>query len=142
MKGKKHPHRGHAITSETKAKISAALHALHPNTVHKLVHHTGRHLSAAARAKISVALKGKHHVKGSRPAARATAHRHGHGAAGERKPLIRNKRIHISRRKGLISSATHHSYKGRLKTTTRHHRHRPVLHRKARAHRVWRRRKK
>ncbi len=52
MKGKQRPHKGHAMSSATRAKISAAL---------KGKSHKGHALSASARAKISAALKGKKH---------------------------------------------------------------------------------
>ena len=144
MKGKSHPHAGHAITDATKAKISAALKARHPNGPAKRVG-TGRHITAATKAKISAALKGhpraKRTVAATRPTAK-TAHHTTTPRTTRRRPLVKEKRVHIGRRKGLISSATHHSYKGRLHTKTRHHRYRPILRRKVRARRVWRKRRK
>jgi hypothetical protein len=51
-RGKKHPHKGHAVTAATRAKLSAAA---------KGKPHKGHAVSSATRAKISAALKGKPH---------------------------------------------------------------------------------
>lgn len=69
MKGKKHPHKGHRLSAETRAKISKALKGRH-HKGHRMSAAAraalsrkmrGRHLSAATRAKISARLKGKKH---------------------------------------------------------------------------------
>lgn len=155
LKGKKHPHVGHHLTAETKAKISAALKARHPGVVSShVVHHTGRHLSAAARAKISAALKGRHHTKGTTQPAATSGHGTRHRGVGPVHHVMHGlkfhhvtartskRRVHMGSRKSLISSATHHTYKGFVHTKTRHKRYHPVLHRKTRAHRVWHRRRR
>jgi hypothetical protein len=62
MRGKHHPHRGHAMSAATRAKISQALHNRLKGRPHP---HKGHHLSNQARAKISKAEKGKPHRRRS-----------------------------------------------------------------------------
>jgi hypothetical protein len=152
LKGKHHA--GHHMSAETRAKISAALRARHPGGPKQRVNITGRHLSAAARAKISAALKGRHHTKGTTHPAATSGHGTRHRGVGPVHHVMHGlkfhhvtartskRRVHMGSRKSLISSATHHTYKGFVHTKTRHKRYHPVLHRKTRAHRVWHRRRR
>jgi hypothetical protein len=65
LTGKHHPHRGHAMSAATRAKIAAALRARLKGRPHP---HKGHHMSNAARQKVSRKLTGRHN----------TSHRH-HG---------------------------------------------------------------
>lgn len=59
-KGKPHPHRGHAISAATRAKLAKALHDRLKGRPHP---HRGHVMSNTARAKISRAVKDKHHSR-------------------------------------------------------------------------------
>jgi NUMOD3 motif len=60
LRGKKHPHKGHAMSVSARGKIAAALRGRkHPGR--KGVHHKGHPISAQTRAKISAALTGRKH---------------------------------------------------------------------------------
>lgn len=165
LKGRKHArrkgghHKGHPVSAATRAKLSAALRGKH---------HKGHHVSAATRAKISAALKGKHHqghhvsaatrakisaaLRARHPNTKhAPVHHRGHGVRHGVPHKVRtihhvtvrtSKRRHHRAGRSLISSATHHTYRGFLKQGIRHKRTRIVIHRTTRAHRVWRRRKR
>jgi hypothetical protein len=58
LRGKHHPHRGHAMSAATRAKISAATSKRLKGRPHP---HKGHVMSNTARAKISKALTGKRH---------------------------------------------------------------------------------
>jgi hypothetical protein len=60
LAGKKHPHKGHAVSANTRAKIAAALRGKH-HPGKKGVRRKGHKLTAETRAKISKALKGRKH---------------------------------------------------------------------------------
>lgn len=93
----------------------------------------GKPLSAATRAKISASLLRRHgRTTPLHPRKRGSAAR---GSGGHRH------RVRFGRR-GFISAHTHRRLVGLVHTTTRHHRHRPVLRRRARARRVWRKRRR
>lgn len=151
LKGKKHA--GHALSSSARAKISAALKGKkHP--------HKGHAESAATRAKIAASLRAHYASQASRGTRKARA------TAGSR--TLSTKSLANLRRPGkktgpvnhaprlsrahhthkfnsgtyrLISSRTHRSRKG-LIHSVRKHRHRIVIHRQVKHHRVWRKRRR
>lgn len=148
MKGKKHPHKGHALSGSVRAKISAALKGKrHP--------HKGHALTSQTRAKISAALKAHYKATprtSSRKPRAAGGGRHAVSAksltnlkrsrrtAPVKYALARGKHTHKfhSGTHRLISSATFHKRTG-LIHAPRKHRHRIVIHRRVRHHRVWHR---
>lgn len=147
--------KGHPISAATRAKISAALKGRHPKG-HPVSAATrakisaklkGRKMSAAARAKLSARMKGRHLSAATRakisaaekarrrPRKPTTTSKHRTATTGVR----RVKRTIVGRTAGkaLISAHPRRSLKGLIHTHKRHRRTRIVIHRKARAHRVW-----
>lgn len=158
-------HKGHAMSSATRAKISAALkgkhHAGHPmsaatkakiSAALKGKPHKGHPLSAASRAKISASLLARHgrttplHPVNHTPGAKRARTTHHGTKTGAHKQASLHRPAHpksrTGGRRGLISAHTRRHLKGFLHKGIRHHRHRPVLRRRARAHRVWKRRRR
>lgn len=150
MTGRKHPHKGHAMTSATRAKLSAARKGkAHP--------HKGHALTAETRAKIAAALRAHYAAltpRGKR-ATRAVAGGRRPRAVSLRRPatargdvshapkLARAHRTHKFRHGAhrLISSHTYHKRTG-LIHSRRKHRTRIKIHRTVRHHRVWRARRR
>lgn len=143
--GKKHPHKGHHPTAETRAKLAAALRGRrHPHKGHPGRHAATRHPGTRARPhsayQRSTRFRGAPHQGGKRLTQRLyrmdptgefhAGGRHGKTALG---------RVHHTR-KALISAATRHILVGYVHTKTRHHRTRLVVRKtwRVRAHRVWR----
>lgn len=128
-KGKKHPHRGHPLTAATRAKLAAARRG-------KKSPHKGHAISSATRAKIAEALRRRAALRGKKP-----------GPA--RHPGVTTTRVGIKNRTHRFHSGPHrllhvgvrHVRKGLLHGL-RKHRTRIVIHRRVRAHRVWRHRRK
>lgn len=105
----------------------------------------GRPLSASTRAKISASLLRRHgRTVPLRPRGRPGTHANGlhHALHGHRLHAGAGRHRYRHSRKSLISAHTRRNLRGLLHTRTRHHRHRPVLRRTVRAHRVWRRRRR
>lgn len=124
LKGKKHPHKGHSLTADTRAKISAALRA----------HYAASASRGTGRPGSRVASKSLANLR--RP--RKTT-----GSVNHAPKLARGKRTHKFNpgTHRLISSHTYRTRKG-LVHTPRKHRHRIVIHRRVRHHRVWKRRRR
>jgi hypothetical protein len=133
LKGKKHPHKGHPISSAARAKIAAKLKGKkHP--------HKGHPMSSAARAKIAAKLKGKFHGK---PAMHPTRPR---PAGGVRRHMTRTAphrvRGHVPRRSPYrVISTSMHVHHHNI-TRRRIRRHGIVIHRRVHANRVWRKRRR
>lgn len=141
-RGRKHPHKGHAITADTRAKIAKAEKGKkHP--------HRGHPMTAETRAKLSEAAKKRAAARGG-GARRGTATAH----PGTRRTVHGTLR---PARKGLTLAAKYRTHKFRagphrllmagvkrsrmsLIHGVRRRRHRIVVHR-VKAHRVWRKKK-
>lgn len=125
MKGKAHPHKGHAVSAATRAKLSAALKGKkHP--------HRGHAISAATRAKISEVLKKRYSaLRGNkeynpRGKVLVRGYRTKKFHSGTNK-LIRS--LRLRKRTGLIHKRRRHRSRIKIRRIVRHHR-------------VWRKRKR
>jgi len=124
LKGKKHPHKGHSPSADTRAKIAAALRA---------------HYAASAS-------RGTQRTAGRKPTAKSLKNLRRRNVTGpsSRAPVLRRgQRTHKfhSGTHRLIVSHKYRSRKGFIHRR-RKHRTRIVIHRYVRHHRVWRRRKR
>lgn len=141
--GKPHPHAGHGRGTKTRkppktARRKGVRHLRVPKTARRK---GVRHIKAPKTTR----RKGVHTTAVKHGSAHATLHhartgKHGTAALARTAATHRPKRQ--SHRGALISATPKRHLAGRLKTMTRHHHYRPVIRRKPRAHRVWRRRKK
>lgn len=125
LKGKKHPHKGHSPTADTRAKISAALRARHAATMPR---------SRKAPGGGHVSAKSLNNLRHPRRTAGPVSH------APKLSRAHHTRKFHSGTHR-LISSHTYRTRKG-LIHHPRKHRHRIVIHRRVRHHRVWRRRKR
>lgn len=140
LRGKKHPHKGHATTASTRAKIAKAEKGKrHP--------HKGHAMTTATRAKISAAAKKRAAARGhatntrhpgtSRPRMHGTPH-----------PVKRGLTLATALRTHAFHAGSHrlihvggHRTRLSLIHAPRKHRHRIVIHRHVRAHHVWRKKR-
>lgn len=141
LRGRKHPHKGHAESADTRAKISKAEKGKkHP--------HRGHPMTTATRAKLSEAAKKRATARGGGTQRGATSTRHpGTGrttsSAGQRGPVLHGAARTPKFRAGshrLIMAGTRHS-RASLIHGVRHRRSRIVIHH-IKTHRVWRKRKR
>lgn len=145
LRGKKHPHKGHAMTAEARAKIAKAEKGKkHP--------HKGHPMTSATRAKLSEAAKKRAAARGRAASSpRHVSSRHpgtGHRVHGAGRPVKKGLTLKASLRTHVFHAGTHrliHVGARRSRVTLIHaprkHRHRIVIHRHVRAHRVWRKKR-
>lgn len=169
--GKPHPHKGHPISAEARAKLSASLKGKKMSAAARAklaARMKGKKMSAATRAKLSAAMKGRKMSPATRAKLSAAAKLKAHGTprpggkpgqpgkpgkpnqprrassvAKSLKPKGFKVRGNAKLRRSSyrLLTATMHGHNHNLfKSRTR--RHAIVIRRSARAHHMWRKRKR